>query len=48
MSGDDVAFYLPALGSFALAGIPVVLGYALVRLVRSRKAKGAVEKSRKS
>jgi hypothetical protein len=48
MSLEDVAFYLPALGSFALLGISVTLGVVAVRAFRAWRAKRAVEKSPKT
>lgn len=48
MSLEDAAFYFPALGSLALAGISVTLGVVAVRAFRSWRAKRAVENSRKT
>lgn len=48
MAYDDLVFYLPAFGSFALLGVSALLGFLLWRAIRAWKRKGAVEKSPKT
>jgi hypothetical protein len=48
MTYDDLVFYLPALGSVALIGISAVLSWVLLRLIRARAKRKALENRRKT